>query len=60
MTSYLKIKGTFDEIDDLFENCHYISIRYFNHLGNNRWDVTVRHSENLTAVPPTNRYSTSC
>ena len=48
MTSYFKIKGTFDEIDDLFENCHYISIRYFNHLGNNRWDVTVRHSDNCS------------
>lgn len=45
MTSYLKITGTYEEIDDLFENSHYISIRYFNNIGGNRWDITIRHSE---------------
>lgn len=46
MTTYLKINGTYDELDDLFENCHYLSIRYFNNIGKNLWDVTIRHSEN--------------
>ena len=46
MTSYLKVTGSYEDIDDLFENSHFLSVRYFNNIGGNRWDVTIRHSEN--------------
>lgn len=50
MTSYLKVTGSYEDMDDLFENSHFLSVRYFNNIGGNRWDVTIRHSEDPEVV----------
>lgn len=46
MTSYLTLSGSFEEIDDLFDNAHYLSVRHFKHIGNHKWEIILRHSEN--------------
>lgn len=45
MTSYLKLTGSYYQMNDLFENAHFISVRHFKLISNNYWDLTVRDSE---------------
>ena len=45
MTSHLKISGTQEQMNSLFENARNLSVRIFNKIGHNRWQITLRHSE---------------
>ena len=50
MTSYLKISGSLKQINFLFENPKFLSVRYFNSISNNQWDITIRHSDYFPEV----------
>ena len=52
MTVYLEnIKGTFEEMDDLFENSTTVSVRNYepSKFDRNNWDIIVRCNEEQKA-----------
>ena len=59
MTSYLKLSGTLSEMDSLFESSIFLSVRYFNSIGSNKWDVTIRHTDYFPHVVEFIQKSTS-
>ncbi|MEQ8423210.1 MAG: hypothetical protein RIB01_15355 [Balneola sp.] len=46
MTTYKTVTATWEELDYLFENATKFSIRYFNKIAPNTWDVTIRFTGN--------------
>lgn len=44
MTHYKTITGSWDQLNYLFENAQKFSIRYFNKIAPNTWDVTIRYT----------------
>ena len=59
MTTQKILRSTFEDLDQLFENSTHLSIRYYNRVGDEKWDVIIRHSNNPDIVRMVNRAKTS-
>lgn len=44
MTHYKTITGSWEQLDYLFEYAQRFSIRYYNKIAPNTWDVTIRYT----------------
>ena len=49
MEKTIKINGSLDEMEDIFNNSKSINIRYYKQLKQNRFEVVIRFSEHLEA-----------
>lgn len=47
MTTYKTIRGTQEELEDLFDNATVFSVRYYNRLKRkgDTWDITLRFTD---------------
>lgn len=50
MEKTIKINGSLEQMQDIFNNSKLISIRYYKQLKQNRFEVVVRFSEHLEAL----------